>query len=349
MKVAVIGFNNLKYSPYIKTYTDILDKYSVEYDVIIPDRNGLQETSKGNLIKTEWDTNKNKILNFAVFAKEVRKILIKNKYDFVFVLTTLPAILLSTALSRKYKGRYLVDIRDYTYDKTIIFKYIEAYVLKNAHTRVISSPAFKDFLPNAEYTLCHNFSCSDVTPVETFDKREDPIKIGYVGSVSYVDECKRLIDLVKNDERFSFSLYGNEVFGTVISDYVANCGIQRIEYLGGYEPSEKKSIIENVDILFNDYGNDSDLVRCALSNKLYDSFVFKKPLITSPNTIMSKLADDYSFDIDDNTKDLNGLYEWYVNINGFDMVSYMNNCLEQFKNDNLLFEEKILGIIGGNL
>lgn len=347
VKVAVLGFNNIKYSPYIKTYTDLLDKYAIEYDVIIPNRNQFNETTNGNLISIRWDKNKNKLQNFISYAKETKKILKSEDYDFVFVLTTLPAILLSQVLVSKYKRRYLIDIRDYTYDKMPIFKNIESTVLKHAHTRVISSPAFRDFLPDLEYVLCHNFSHMIVNKDLSFHQHVDPIKIGYVGSIAYVEECKRLIDLVKKDDRFCFYLYGNEVHGSIVSDYAESAGTERIKCFGEYEPSEKSQIVISVDILFNDYGNASDLVRCALSNKLYDSFTFKKPLITSPNTIMSKLAGDYSFDIDVQTKNLDELYNWYININGKKMISYMNQCLVQFTNENLYFEDAVRRIIGG--
>lgn len=346
MKVAVLGFNNIKYSPYITTYTDLLDKYSIEYDVIIPNRNQLNETINGNLVYIEWDKKKNKLQNFVTFAKRTQTILKKENYDFIFILTTIPAILLSHVLVKKYKEKYLVDIRDYTYDKKPIFRNLETYVLKYAHTRVISSPAFREFLPDLEYVLCHNFSHRTLISDLTFERRGEPIKIGYVGSIAYIEECKRMIDLVRNDDRFCFYLYGNEVYGSIVSEYAESSGTERIKCFGGYEPAEKPKIIHGIDILFNDYGNGSDLVKCALSNKLYDSFTFKKPLITSPDTIMSKLANNYSFDIDSKTKSLDELYEWYNNINGDKMVSYMNQCLNQFKNENIFFEDTVCKIIG---
>lgn len=346
MKVAVVGFNNLKFSPYIKTYTNLLDEYSIQYDLIIPNRNQLKESVNGNLVYINWNKKKSKLQNFVTFMKKVQAILKKENYDFIFILTTLPAILLSHILVKKYKRKYLIDIRDYTYDKKPIFKNVEKHVLKYAHTRVISSPAFKEFLPKFEYVLCHNFSHRAQILDLTFEKHSDPIKIGYVGSIAYINECKRMIDLVKEDSRFCFYFYGNEVYGKIVSNYVESSGTERIKYFGEYEPTEKSQIILDIDILFNDYGNGSNLVKYALSNKLYDSFTLKKPLITSPNTIMSKLANNYSFDIDNETKSLDELYEWYISINGDKMVSYMNQCLAQFKNDNLYFEDTIRKIIG---
>ncbi len=345
VRVAVIGFNNIKYSPYIRTYTELLDKYKVNYDVIIPNRDQIDERTNGNLISIYWDKTKSKIQNFISFKKNVTNILEKENYGFVFVLTTLPAILLSHVLLKKYRKKYLVDIRDYTYDKMPIFKNIESKVLKHAHTRVISSPAFRTFLPNSEYIICHNFSTVNANMNIPFERHINPIRIGYVGSIAYVKECKRLIDLVKNDRRFCFYLFGNEVNGNLVSDYAGDCGTERVKVFGSYEPCEKSKIVCGIDILFNDYGNDSYLVKCAISNKLYDSFIYKKPLITSPGTVMSKIAGDYSFDIDKNTKRLDELYEWYVNINAEEMVSYMNQSLSRFEKDNEIFEKTVQKIV----
>ncbi|MBQ4274776.1 MAG: hypothetical protein IJB94_07425, partial [Clostridia bacterium] len=44
------------------------------------------------------------------------------------------------------------------------------------------------------------------------------------------------------------------------------------------------------------------------------AFYYLKPLLTSPNTAMSELAGDFSFDIDEKTVDLTALYEWYLHI-----------------------------------
>lgn len=346
MRVAIIAFNNIKYSPYIKTYTNLLERESVEYDVIIPNRSGINETINGNLLSLKWDKKKSKIYNFIRFARKTTKLLQKQNYNFVFVLTTLPAILLFPILIKKYSDRFLVDIRDYTYDKMPFFKNIEKLVLKKAHTRVLSSPAFKKFLPDLNYIICHNCPHKIEESVNVFNKASNPIKIGYVGSVSYIKECKRLIDLVKLDDRFCFYFYGNETSGSFISDYVKCLGINRIKFFGEYEPNEKANIISDIDILFNDYGNHSDLVRCALSNKLYDSFFYKKPLLTSPDTIMSQMADVYSFDVNETTTDLCALYEWYGEIDGEEMVAYMNSKLKQINIENSKFEEKIIEIIG---
>ena len=118
-----------------------------------------------------------------------------------------------------------------------------------------------------------------------------------------------------------------------MSKYIAQASCERIKFYGPYKPAEKVGIMENVDILFNAYGFGNKLVDYALSNKLYDSFYMRIPLLTSPNTAMSEEAGDFSFDIDfDKVDSLDGLYEWYCNIDAdaFDVYSkkYLNGVFE---------------------
>ena len=342
MKVAIVAFNNIKYSPYVKTYSNLLDERNISYDVIIPNRNGFEEKLGETLYALPWDAGKHKALNFLSFASSAKKILKKNKYDFVFVLTTMPAVLLSSFLVRNYKNRYLVDVRDYTYEGVKLYALLEEKVLKHAAARVISSLGFQAFLPQLDYLLCHNTSYDLTRSKQEFQKKKDgPIRIGYVGSVAYAPHCKKVIDLVDQDERFEVYFYGNETRGTEVSSYVAAKNNPRIRFFGPYNPEDKEGIVESVDILFNVYGNATPLVKYAVSNKLYDAFYFKKPLLTSPETIMSELAGEFSFDIDASCDSAEALYTWYQSRNGEEMISYMNSKLLEYANDVATFRETV--------
>ena len=346
MRFAVIAFNNIKFSPYVKTYTKILDEKQVAYDIIYPDRENMNEDLGTTVYSVKWEKSKNKLINFLKFRKEAQKILRKNKYDFVFVLTTFPAVLLSSFLSRRYKGKYLVDIRDHTHENNRLYFALEKKVLKNAALNVISSPGFTNFLPKGDYILCHNMSEAYQTapPRGEFTRSTDKITIGYVGTIAYAAYCKQLIDLVKNDERFCLRFYGNEKGTMPVTTYVEALNNDRVQCFGAYDPSEKDKIIDSVDILFNAYGNATPLVKYALSNKLYDSFYFKKPLLTSSGTSMSTLAGDYSFDLDSCHGNLNDLYKWYHAIDEKAMIPYMDTKISQYIEEMRAFKQKIENI-----
>lgn len=348
MKAAIIAFNNVKYSPYVKTYSNYLDENNISYDVILPNRDDIPEMLGEKTYAIKWDKNKHKALNFLKFRKEALRILKKNKYDFVFVLTTMPAVLLSGYLSRKYKGKYLVDIRDYTYENVSFYFKLEKRAVENSAVNVISSPGFKKFLPKADYLLCHNvnplYRGSDIGTFEP--SQNSPITIGYVGSIAYKSQCMKLINLVEKDERFRFHLYGDEGTNHQISDYLAEHPCDRIKAFGPYKPEDKVDIMKNVDILFNAYGYGRKLLDYALSNKLYDSFYMGIPLLTSPNTSMSEEAGNYSFDIDfECDKSLDELYKWYYNIDQDAFYNYSKEYLNRVFVSQDQFYEKLKNIL----
>lgn len=341
MKVAVIAFNNLKFSPYIFPYMNMLEKTGAQIELIYPNRSAIKEDfSYGKLTEIKWDASKNKLLNFLSFRRDVTKILKKSTYDFVIVLTTFPAVLLSSVLKSRYKGKYLVDIRDFTHEENSIYYKLEEKALKNAAVRTVSSPGFKNFLPNLEYHVFQNISSSYREGEKCFSKREEgKIIIGYVGTIGYAGQCKKTIDLVKNDERFAFYFFGNENGEKPVNKYVEELGCDRIKCFGEYSPSEKNKIIESVDIMFNAYGNGKMLLRYALSNKLYDSMYFKKPLLVSPDTDMHIESGEYSYAIDfEKETSLDGLHDWYMNINAGEFNSYGDEYIKNVFKGNDKFE-----------
>ena len=336
MKIAIIAFNNLRISPYVNIYADFCRENNIEHEIIYPNRASIQETAQCPLVPIEWDASKNKLINFLKFRKEAIRYLKQKKPDFVIVLTTMPAVLLGGFLCCHFKERYLVDVRDYTYEHVLPYYLMEKKALKNSAMNVISSPGFRNFLPSAEYYLCQNINAGYASGKCDIARRiaEEGITIGYVGSIGYKEQCMRLIHLVEKDNRFRFYLYGDEGPDKRISIYLQSHPCDRIKTFGPYVPSEKSSIMAGVDILFNAYGCGSKLLDYALSNKLYDAFYMRIPLLTSPNTAMSEEAGAYSFDIDlENEASLDRLYEWYRKFDhdAFDTYSeqYLNNVFRK--------------------
>lgn len=339
MIVGIIAFNNLKYCPYISPYTHLLEKMNIKYNIIYFDRDGVNEKNE-KVIPVSWNKGKSKIKNFISFSRIARKIIIQNKYDKLIILTTVPGVLLLPVLGHKYNKNYVIDIRDYTLEKYFIFRCLEKCLIKNATVRVISAPGFKRFLPAADYVLCHN-TTYDFTKKISSIKMNETIVIGYVGTITYANQCKLLIDLVKNDSRFCFYFYGNDISGNQITQSIIDAHSDRIKYLGAYNPNDKDSIIKSVDILFNAYGNNSEKLLYAISNKFYDSIYYMKPVITSPNTEMSSLLDGFSYDIDKDTESLEGLYSWYHNIDYEKMNELINEWSEKISKEQSEFENTI--------
>lgn len=357
IKVGIVFFQNLRYAPFIKFYTDILDSMDgVNYEIVYYNRDRkLKEPKNEKYIPIPWigkGTNAapkiEKALNFAFWKVYANKLIKKKNYDFVIVIMTTAAVLLEGTLIRQYKDRFIFDIRDYTQEHVKWFLEAEKVLVENSKLNVISSPGFKKFLPSGKYEMCHNFNQDGVKNVQKkFERKKNlPIQISYIGSISYEDQCIELMKLVNPDKRFSFMFYGNENTSHRVSKEVQKLGNDRIQMRGTFLPEEKEKIYEQSALVFNCYGNDHPLVLHAISNKHYDGALYKVPVLNSPNTIMAELAGSNGYVLDlGNIENLDGLYDWYMQLNEQEYEKYTNRVIECALADNQKTRKKIISAI----
>lgn len=356
MKVAVIAFNNIRISPYVKIYTEWLQKKEIEYDLIYLDREGVVERLGASSVYPIPFCGGNKFFAFMRFTGAVKKILKRNKYDFLFVMPTFSAVLLSRFISKRYKGKYIVDIRDKTHEDNRFYFARERRAIENSAMNVISSKGYYSFLPKGEYVFSPNVSATSRVPEYKFTRKEDvPLSIAYVGCISRTALYKRLIEKVLKDDRFEVDLYGSEVLRpgvTSVADYVKTLGTNKVRFHGAYKPEEKAEIVKSIDILINIYGSDG--MRVAMANKFYDSMYFKKPMISEAGSVMHKECGDFTFafDIEDDAA-LDNLYEWYMNLDGEAYDRFADGYLEGAYADLDAFyaalEHAVFGAAGGEI
>lgn len=342
MKIGIVAANNIRYSPYIYFYTQLLDEINVKYEVILPNRNQIKDSFKGIVHEFNWDENKHSLFNYFKYSRYVEKVIKENNYDFVIVLTTIMSVFLCGFLSKNYFKKYLVDCRDYTYEHNSIYYWIESKAMRNSKLNVISSPYFREFLPKLEYDVCHNINITNSIKYQEFDNTDRPIKIGYIGSVMYYEQCEALIKLVDHDSRFEFHVFGKGPESARVKNLIESKANKRIAYHGAYVPSEKESIIKYVDILFNTYGNDTKLVKYALSNKLYDALFYKKALLTNTNTAMYDAGGKLAFAIDyDNAVNLDELYDWYISLEKEIVMKNSRDLLNKYFDETIKTKENV--------
>ena len=332
MLVGIIAANNLRFSPYIFFYTQILDELQLEYELIYPDRGGISDTFSKRIHRIEWRKDVPTLLSYLLYAKRVISLVKEREYDCLVVLTGNNATFLSLWLKKYFRGKYIVDIRDYTHENIFPYYWLEAKAIRNSALCVISSKRFELFLPRWKYCVCHNISSEDDNEQRKFTQSADPIVIGYIGKGSYIQECKELCALVQRDNRFVMHIHGLQTVPKEIMEF-AECS--NISIYGLFDPSQKKEIINSVDILFNVYGNGTPLLDYALSNKLYDSLQYFKPILTSPGTYMAEIAGPLSFEVDfSNKRLLDDLYNWYRNLNESSIEEYAKGKLMEVKREN---------------
>lgn len=360
-RVALIVFHNIRYAPFVEYYVNLLSKMDeVTYKIIFYNRDKtLCENDDKNCIGIRWYGKGNnssskfeKVLNFVIYPFQVKKVLKQEKYDYAIVLMTMPAVLLCNYLINEFEGRFLIDIRDYTQEHFKPYYNREKKLFSKAALRVISSPGYLNFLPKAQFEICHNL---DIHANEIIKKRKAykkaknrPIIISYIGMISYEKQCRQLIDLVSKDKRFEFHFYGNENSKHIISKHISSVNSAQIKMFGPYQPKDKEKIYEKSDLIFNCYGNKSNLVRYAISNKFYDSALYRKPLLVSPKTLMCELVGNYGYSIElDNAKDLQALYDWYIELNEKQFETFADNIIKKAISENKITEINIRRMILG--
>ena len=164
MKVAIIIPNIFDENkiPYINFYIESFKKYNIEYDIIYWNRNSKKIiNSKDNLYCFNYYSPEQsnfivKMYSYWKFSSYVINIIKNNKYNFLTIHTIVNAFFLKRLLIKKYKNRYVFDIRDYSpvvpFFKTLLKDLVE----KSAFT-VISSFGFKKWLPESDkYIIGHN-------------------------------------------------------------------------------------------------------------------------------------------------------------------------------------------------
>ncbi len=335
MVVGIVAANNIRYSPYIFYYTNILDELEIEYELIYANQNQLEEKFDKTSYPIEWNVNCSRAVEYLKYSRKVISIIKKKRYNGLIMLTAITATYCSNFLVKYYLNKYIVDIRDYTHENIWLYNLLEKKAIFNSAITVISSPMFRKFLPKFDYKICHNINFK-VESQKTWRKpMKDRIIIGYVGSLGYKENCVSLIKLVNEDERFEFRIYGSEPGEHSIETLVKSLNNNRITYYGAYMPNEKETIIDSVDILFNTYGNGCALLDTALSNKLYDAFYHKKLLLTSPNTAMAEIAGEIAFNLDYNSvTSLDNLYKWVIGKEVTEVQQFQDTMFMKFYEEN---------------
>src|SRR5690606_29489304 len=106
---------------------------------------------------------------FKIFSE---KVLRKNDYSKLILLTGNTAVTISRVILEKYKGKYILDIRDYFKENKKWYYNIQEKLILNSYNTVISSEGFKRFLPEYNYTLAHNIIDLDLKVIDEFRSRK---------------------------------------------------------------------------------------------------------------------------------------------------------------------------------
>ena len=256
MKVLIVAFHSRSMTPYSELYENVIKDNNDSYNIIFWDRfsnNKLEQ--KGNefiihKVCSLGGSKLKKIIPMFYFRKTVNKIIKNGNYDRIIILNTLPAVLLSNVLISNYRGKYILDIRDYTYEKYKFYKKRVDNLVKNSFITTVSSFGFFRFLENnKKIYLNHNISNWDVFGFSDNELSKKPkIKIGFVGVVRYMKENMNLIRQMKNNGKYEFVYIGKTYPECNLEKTCKNENIENVTFKGEFNNKDKPEIYKDIDI-----------------------------------------------------------------------------------------------------
>jgi hypothetical protein len=291
-----------------------------------------------------------KLIGYVRFRRFAKRILLDNDFSVIVTLQTLAALLLGGILTKHYSNRFIVDIRDYSYENLLVFRMIEKKIFACAMKKVISSEGFKAFLPEGDYLTVHNtrpLNEKDKTKIQNRSKNKQKLNIAYIGFVRYQEQFQKLLLRLKNDERFVLSFIGTRAME--LSDFCKSNGIKNVILQDTFDDKDILQIYGNADIVNNLYGNHTPVLDYALSNKLYLSADLHMPILVCPDTFMETITKKYGIgltvdlDCQDDLGDI--IFNYY---NALDWKKFAESCEEfnkQVKQEQNIFELELKNLL----
>ena len=343
--VGIIIAVPVELSPFAKKYINILEERKIPYEIIQWVRSeGKDSDSK---IHTYYEFTKRygklseKVLPFLHFRRFAKRLIKKQKYDKLIVLTTQTAVVLFDLLSgRKYKNRFFFDYRDTSYEYIGLYKRLIDKIIMNSYATSVSSYGFKKYLTDKkELIVSHNFQdryyekrCLCCTEYDG----KSPIVMGYVGYLREYEYLTKLVDVFGADKRFAFHIHGSGDCEEQLRSYAEK--YENVKIFGAYKEDDKMSVVDTFDMICYNYPY-SFVNYPAIANKFYDGMIRKKPMFANLDTFSGELVEKSGLGISlkENETDITDkIYEYFLN---FDRKEFEKNC-EEFLN-KVMDEEKV--------
>ena len=351
-KICIVTTRNIFDAPCLAKYQSLID---CPFDIIYWDRCGVTENCGAeNYFRFHKEIPMNagklqKLKAYFQFSRFVNRILAKSNYSRLIVFPTQMGWLIQKKLSKRYKGRYIFDIRDYAGENNPLISRMTKKVISNAGLCSITSPAYKKFLPKGEYLVSHNVQPIAGELVERYRARvrdvKNPIVLSFIGTVRFIEQQKKLIKLFKNDMRFHLKYIGRG--SEQLDEFCKSEQVSNVTLIGRFDRERLPEFYMDTDMAINVYGNHDPYLDYALSNKLYSAATMGMPILVSPGTYMAELVEKYGIGIavhDDSNETPDVVYSFCNNLISSQLFercdSFMKKVSEQenkYSNDVVNF------------
>lgn len=347
MTILLIGPSNTLYMPYVENYTKIFKENNIEYSLIIWDRFDIENKELNTIVyrdkKIGHQRNITDYYLFNIFVrKEIRKI---TNVEKIIIFGLQIFFTLNKFLEKFYRGRYVLDIRDYHR----LINFIPRKLIGSIKYIVISSEGYKEWLPQKNLILNHN-SKIKIEKLMTnikIDFTLTPIKILCIGALRDYDINSKLINNLGNNKKFELIYRGEGTINNQLLELKKINNYTNVIVSGRYIHTEENafyldSSFINVLRPSGDINNNT-----ALPNRLYLAVEKGIPLLAYKGTYMSKLIQDNGLGLvlNDLNTISNQIEEYIRNFNISEYNENRRKFLTKIFEDNKLFEDTILSFI----
>ncbi len=342
------------HTPYLNYYTRILNENGVDYDIINWNKLNINENVKGYTynFKCDYETNAiNKIKGYYLFSRFVRKTLKKENYDKLIVFIPQLALFINDLLKHEYKGKYILDIRDF--GKANRYSEKLDSIINNSEFTVISSKGYKSWLPSKyNYVISHNTLLEKNSVIKknlaTDLRNKKEVIISNIGVIRNYDENCKLIDALSNSNRFKLKYIGEGISEDDLRLLCKQSNVYNVTFFGRYKKAEElefyqKSDIINVITPKKKIGNHT-----AMANRFYNACISKRPMLVTKGSYMAEVLKkhDLGIELDLDNDNIPKKIDTYIN--RFDYKKFSQGCndfLNEIENDQKIFVAKVTEFI----
>lgn len=334
MKIGIICFWDRQATPYLAKYEKALQKRRIDYEIVFWNRSHKKALDNPNggekyINIPCGETPVSKVISFIRWRLAVARLIRREKYDALIILTTYPAIMLYGMLKRVYQGKYIFDIRDYTQEAYGIYRRRVMDIIESSSFSTISSKGFLTWLDaSSKIIINHNITVERLCEPEDPPLLEKkPVRFSFVGNVRLDSQTKALMIAMSNNEEYLLRFYGRILPGCDIIGFCKDNNMDNVEIMGPFHVDDKAKIYKEVDLINAVYANDADDLRpgdaTPIPNRLYDAIVFHRPIVASNGTYLAQLIEEYHLGF---------------NINGFDpdVLKKFDDYIRTFSRDTFL-------------
>ncbi len=358
-KVLLISPASLAEAPYVKPYMDLFKREKIAFDFLFWNRK-LEETSQlpSNYIPYNQKTSNGysclkKLFMIYGFYKFAKSFLKESEYSTIVIFTIQHAVFFESFLLNKFKGNFILDIRDNSpIGRISFFKRKLVNLIAHAATTVVSSEGFLQWLPDCgkdKYTIAHNVTLENICCFSHRDcdiSHKDKLRILTIGSIRDLDSNSTVIKNLANNPHFELEFAGAGPAIDGLQALKKQLNASNVLFTGRYIKSDENDIVQKADMIniFFDHNINSDTL---MSNRFYLSVMMRKPMIVNEGCFQAEQVRKYGLGVvigegEDMAQKIADYWK------SFDSRAYNEACVQfltEVENDIAIFNKRIIKIV----